>query len=322
MFDLRTSKDSYDDQVGNKTTCKAPKHVAGRRASLHGGFRGSTRADAMKRNSRTSTPDPRLGPTSLGGTTAIALLLALLMLLAPMGMVATAGHQDQDDEDDQDEGSAGQNQPSDQANDQDCRQSGYNMQCNAFGSVRMETRMDVKGEHVESTSYVTLNTDMDEENARWVMFSLRNTTPDGSPVEISVDAFETNRSGDVITTREIKDDPNKVELWVDTLDLPVGEEIRIEATVAVTERGAYQLETVVIPFDRAYEPIRDAQGQQVSLFSYTMLGVNEPTSPLGAETSSDQGGWMSTAQEVPTLGAALAAALLGTVALATRRMTR
>ncbi len=272
----------------------------------------------MKRNSRTPTPGPRPTLIGFGSTGLIALLLALLMLVAPMGMIASAGHQDEDRTEETESASDEGDQPD--RSDEECRQSGYNMQCNEFGTIRMENTKDVKGEHVESTTYITLDTDFEEENARWVMFSLRNTTPGGSPVEIQVDAFETNQSGDIITTRQIQDDPNEVELWVDTLDLPVDEEIRLEATVAVTELGAYQLETIVIPFDRAYDPIQTSGGERITLFSYTMLGVNDPTPSLDADH--ENGGWLSTAQETPAPGIAIAAMLLGAAALTKRRFQR
>lgn len=248
------------------------------------------------------------------------------MLSAPLGMVASAGHQDDDDDED-DESSSSQDNSSDDdsasasSSSRECYEPGFNMECNEFGDIRMQSNDEVRGEPIETTTYINLDRSFEDReegpDARWVMFAVRNVTPAGeSPVEVEIDGFETNTSGEIITTREDRESPSEINLWVDVLDLPIDEEIRVEATVGVTELGAYQLETIVIPFDRAYDPLVHPNGESISLFSFTMLGVHEPTSSLGAGQGE---GWIATAQEIPTVGALVAMLTLGTMAAATAR---
>lgn len=189
---------------------------------------------------------------------------------------------------------------------QDCRKSGKNGECNEFGEIWMDSRADVEGERVDLRADIMLYDDFSERNTRWVMFSIRNISEElGHPVDIKLRAFNTEH-GDVVTTREDYK-AHRIDLWVDVLDLPVNTPIVIEMNVGVTERGAFDMETMVLAFDRGYEPIHMSGGKEASLFAYTTLSVTEATSGSG---------WMSRIQNVPgfegmaVLGALAAAAVL------------
>jgi hypothetical protein len=194
---------------------------------------------------------------------------------------------------------------------EDCTGGGVNGECNAFGKIAMQNREEVRGEPVDVNTTVTLNTSYEDRGARWVMFSVRNVTADGdSPVSIRLNSFATDE-GEVVTTRVVHEEPNELNLWVDVLDLPVHKEIEIDVTVGVTDEGAYAFETLVLAFDRGYDPVQMANGDKASLFSYTLLGVNEATEPIGSSTSSD--GALGVLSEIP---APSALATLGTITLA------
>lgn len=168
------------------------------------------------------------------------------------------------------------------AQEDSCGGSGTNGECNAFGSVFMDNRERVRGDPVDVDATITLNKSYEDQGARWILFSIRNiTTQDESPVSIRLNTFSTDQ-GEVVTTRVDHEKPNELNLWVDVLDLPVNEPIELNVTVGVTEEGAYAIETLVLAFDRGYDPIKDASGENVGLFSYTLLGVNEATDPVDA----------------------------------------
>jgi len=167
------------------------------------------------------------------------------------------------------------------AQDRSCDASGRNIECNDLGRIAMDTRERVEGEPVDVNASITLDRSYEDQGARWIMFSVRNVTGDDSPVSLRLNTFSTDQ-GEVVTTRVDHEDPNELNLWVDVLDLPVGEEITIDVTVGCTEEGAYAVETLVLVFDRGYDPIKNASGENVGLFSYTLLGVNEATEPIGA----------------------------------------
>lgn len=194
----------------------------------------------------------------------------------------------------------------------DCERKGKSGECEAYGEIWMDSSAEIRGEPVQLQAEIYLHTNFDEMGARWVMFSVRNTTWDGSnPVLISVDSFKTEH-GNIITTREDRTD-NKVDLWVDVMDLPVGTPITIDMTVGSTERGAYNVETLVLAFDRGYDPIQDQYGNDVGLFAATHLGVNK--------ASGSAGGLSSKVQNVPGVApmALVAAVGLAAVLLAGRR---
>lgn len=225
---------------------------------------------------------------------ALAILLGLLMILVPIN-VATASH----------------DQPSDDTSSEDCQEDGANIECNEFGRIEMPTTKSMKGDPVTLVADITLKTSYEDRDARWVMFSIRNVTNDGdSPVTIGLQEFKTS-SGDVVTTRVIQDDPSELNLWVDVLDLPVGEPITLEVEVGATERGAFAVETIVIPFDRGYEPIKDSSGEPVSLYSSTLLAVNGVTT----STASGDGGSLLDGNKVPGAAAGLTVLVLGAIAV-------
>lgn len=158
-----------------------------------------------------------------------------------------------------------------------CSEPEYNVQCTEFGSIRMDSQRDIRGERIDLTAWIYLNTAYEDRNARWLMFSVRNVTSDGtSPVTLEVVRFGTEH-GDIVTSRVEQPTPNEVNLWVDVLDTPVGTPITIDMKVGSTERGAFRVETLVLAFDRGYAPMQTASGD-ASLFSFTLLGVNEETS--------------------------------------------
>lgn len=192
---------------------------------------------------------------------------------------------------------------------QDCRKSGKNGECNQFGEIWMDTRKDVKGERVDLKTDIMLYTDFSDQNARWVMFSVRNISQElGHPVDVQLNSFRTEH-GNVVTTREDYQD-HRVDLWVDVLDLPVNTPITITMNVGSTERGAFDLETMVLAFDRGYDPIRMAGGKQASLFAYTTLSVTDETGSSG---------FISRVQNVPGFEAVAVLGALAAVAIALAR---
>ena len=169
---------------------------------------------------------------------------------------------------------------------QDCMQPAKNMQCTDFGAIVMDTQRDIRGTPIDVAVTTTLNTAYADQGARWLLFSVRNVEPDGSnPVTISLTRFSTE-FGDVVTTRVEHPSPSELNLWVDVLDTPVGTPITIEMQVGATQRGAFRLETLVMPFDRGYAPLKDPAGADMSLFSFTLLGVNEETPGAAADGES------------------------------------
>lgn len=250
----------------------------------------------MTKNStsaRTPSPNRDRGLGGLGRTT-FAIVFGLLMILAPID-AATASHA----------------QSSDDTSSEDCQEDGVNMECNEFGKIQMPTTKKMKGSPVNLAAQITLETSYEDRDARWIMFSIRNVTDDGdSPVTIDLESFNTS-SGDVVTTRTIQDQPSELNLWVDVLDLPTGEQITLEVEIGVTERGAFAIETVVIPFDRGYEPIKDDQGDTVSLYSSTLLAVNGATTA----TTNREDGSILDGNKVPGAAAGLAVLLLGATAV-------
>lgn len=232
---------------------------------------------------------------SLGRTT-LVIALGLLMLLAPIN-VATASHE----------------QPSEDTSSEDCQEDGVNVECNDFGQIRMPTTKDVKGSPVTLAAEITIEKTYEDQEARWFMFSIRNITADGdSPVTIDLQGFNTS-SGDVVVTRTIQDSPSELNLWVDVLDIPVGERITLEVEVGATERGAFAIETLVIPFDRGYEPIKNETGADVSLYSSTLLAVNDETTTT---TTEDEGSILD-GNKVPGAAAGITVVLLAAAAIAT-----
>lgn len=190
----------------------------------------------------------------------------------------------------------------------DCREREMNIECNAFGRIAMESQRDIRGDTIRVSTEIWLNTNLQDQGGRYIMFSIRNVTQDGgSPISVDLVKFATPH-GDVITNQVDHESPNVLDLWVHVIDVPVEEPITLEVDVGSTERGAYRLETLVLGFDRGYEPIKGPDGEDASLFSFTLLGVNEESGSVSEGTGSTRIG------ALPGFGAS--AALVATVALA------
>lgn len=187
-----------------------------------------------------------------------------------------------------------------------------NSECNDFGSIVMDSQTDIKGEPVEVDAEITLDTAYEDREVRWVMFSIRNTTDDGSPVDLELIRFGT--ATDIIpVTRMDNPSSSEISLWVDILDVPVDEKITLSVEAGSSEQGAYRLEALVMPFDRGYAPVQDRSGESISLFSFTLLAVNEATGSggLGAGSLMDRA--------VPGAPVTAALAMLGAAAFLWRR---
>lgn len=167
-----------------------------------------------------------------------------------------------------------------------CSQAERNMQCTEFGTIAMDSQRDIRGESIDLTADIVLNTAYEDQGARWLLFSVRNVEQDGSnPVTVELKGF-TSAYGDIVTTRVEHATANELDLWVDILDTPVGTPIKLDVSVGATERGAFRLETLVMAFDRGYAPVQDSGGNDASLFSFTLLGVNEETAGINADGGS------------------------------------
>ncbi len=195
-----------------------------------------------------------------------------------------------------------------------CSAAGMNGQCTEFGSIAMESQRDIRGSAIDLSTTFTLNTVYADQGARWLLVSVRNVESDGSnPVTIEVVRLG-SQYGDLLTTRVEQPGPNEVNLWAETLDTPVGTPITLELRVGATERGAFRIETLVMAFDRGYAPVKDAAGNDASLFSYTLLGVNKETGAAG-----DGDGSLLRGNKVPGLGAGTLVGALAAVAFLSRR---
>ncbi|MFA5945095.1 MAG: hypothetical protein WC876_11595 [Candidatus Thermoplasmatota archaeon] len=197
-----------------------------------------------------------------------------------------------------------------------CTQDGFNGQCTEFGSIAMEGQRDIRGDPIDVSVAITLNTAYEDQGARWLLFSARNVEQDGSnPVTLELTGFS-SAYGDIVTTRVEHATANELDLWVDILDTPVGTPITLDLKVGATERGAFRLETLVMAFDRGYAPIQDSNGNDASLFSFSLLGVNKETPGVDAD-----GGSLVDGKKLPALGLVpLAASLAVAVALLRRRV--
>lgn len=204
--------------------------------------------------------------------------------------------------------------PTAQAQDT-CNSPGMNGQCTEFGSIAMESQRDIRGSPIDLSVGFTLNTVYSDQGSRWLLVSVRNVETDGSnPVTIELVRFA-SAYGDILTTRVEHPSPNELNLWAETLDTPVGTPITLDLRVGSTERGAYRLETLVMAFDRGYAPVTDSAGNDASLFSFTLLGVNKETKGGGDNNDS-----LLRGNKVPGLEVgALLGALVGVALLVRRR---
>ena len=197
----------------------------------------------------------------------------------------------------------------------DCSEAGRNVQCTEFGTIGMDTQRDIRGDPIDLAASIELNTAYTDQGARWVLVSVRSVDPDGStPVTIDLQGFSSPH-GDIVTTRVEQPSAGELNLWVDTLDMPVGTPVALDLSVGATERGAYNIETLVMAFDRGYAPLQDANGEDVSLFSSTLLGVNKETAQVAGDGES-----MLERRGLPGLGLVpVLAALAAVAAVAIRR---
>jgi hypothetical protein len=122
-------------------------------------------------------------------------------------------------------------------------------------------------------------------------------------------------------TRTEQPSSTEVDQWADVLDVPVGQPIDLAVQAGATDKGAYRLEVLVQPFDKAYHTIKDSSGNDASLFSFTLLIVNKASGSGGGSNplTNRVGG----ALHVPGMeGAAAAGSLALATVLAARRRTR
>lgn len=232
------------------------------------------------------TPAGRKGRIAQRATLALSLGLAAVLAMSPVGAQGS------------------------------CAEPERNAQCTEFGRIAMDSQRDIRGERIDVSADVTLNTGYENRGARWILFSVRNVEADGSnPVTIELNHF-TSPYGDIVTTRVDHETANELDLWVDILDLPVGMPIELDVNVGSTERGAFRLETLVMAFDRGYAPIKDSAGNDASLFSFTLLGVNDEAGAINPGGDSITDG-----KKLPGLGLIpFLAAVAAAVVLAGRRL--
>lgn len=260
----------------------------------------------MKIKQHTSTANAVRKPVRrTPGPKAIGAALGAFWLLA----IAAAGTVAAQDPSSTDAG------PSMAASSPGCAEIGMNMQCTAFGTIKMDARRDIRGSPIDVAAQIQLNTSHSDRGARWIMFSVRNVTDEGpSPVTIAVIRMST-ASGDVVTTRVEQTKAAEVNLWVDVLDLPLGVPISLELNVGATQRGAFALETLVMAFDRGYAPIKDGFGNDASLFSFTLLGVNQES----RSTAGDEGDSIVDGKKLPAPGLVAGIVVLGVLAAVGQR---
>lgn len=188
----------------------------------------------------------------------------------------------------------------------DCEQEGKNTQCNALGSIAMETQTEILGEPILVHITTTVDDTHSQQGARYIMFSIRHDATD-SPVSLSLVSFETGK-GEIFTERIDHPIPNEINVWVQVADIPEGKPIDIAVEVGSSDRGAFRLETLVMAFDRGYEPVSGTDGNEVTLFSFTMLGVNKESSNVAS------GSGTTLIDRVRVPGPGLPLTLLGVVA--------
>jgi hypothetical protein len=199
--------------------------------------------------------------------------------------------------------------------DQGCVPAGMNGQCNELGTILMDFQKDVTGTPVDVTTRITLETTFKDREARTFLFSVRNVTAPGdgpSPVTVELVNF-TSTSGEISVTKTERPGANELDMWVDVLDVPVHEPIDITVRAGATDRGAFRLETLAMPFDRAYHPIRGPDGAEASLFSFTFLAVNKQTEATASTSST--GLDHSLVRSLPGAEPVIAVAAIAVVAL-------
>lgn len=203
-----------------------------------------------------------------------------------------------------------------------CAPQGMSGECNELGRILMDFQREVQGAPIDVTVRTTI-TDAHREEARSFLFSVRNLTEGRtSPVSVGLVSFATAAGGVVVLKTE-QPTPSQLDLWVDVLDVPVGEPIDLTVNVGVRDRGVYHLEALVMPFDRAYEPLPKAGGGDLNLFAFSQLLVNAPSGDAGGNGGLFRGSSVGKALPGPEpwllAGAAALLALLATPPRMSRR---
>lgn len=201
-----------------------------------------------------------------------------------------------------------------------CTTMGMTGQCNELGSITMASDVTIDGEMQTLSASIVINNLYRDREVRQFLFSVRNVSgPDGtSPVVVELVTFATSQ-GPVAVLRTENPGPNEINLWVDVLDVPVGTPIDLTVRVGATRQGGFKLETLAMPFDRAYKPILGSDGRELSLFAFTFLSVNQPTS--GGTGGTGLGSSLGRSLPGPDAVAALAA-VAGAALLVTRAPPR
>ncbi|MCA1813288.1 MAG: hypothetical protein LC624_04970 [Halobacteriales archaeon] len=210
--------------------------------------------------------------------------------------------------------------PAAQAQDAGCQEAETNMQCNELGSIAMAAQGTINGAPLDITTRIVLERNYQDQNARSFLFSVRNVSSDGPSIAtLEVTRF-TTPTGDIAVSRTEHPTATEIDMWVDVLDVPVGQPIELTTHAGASDKGAYRLEVLVQPFDKDYHTFKDSLGSDASLFSFTLLIVSKAS---GAATgSSPFGGKVGNALHVPGVEAVPALAALLLVGFALRREKR
>ncbi|MHB8604360.1 MAG: hypothetical protein ACYDCK_03810 [Thermoplasmatota archaeon] len=197
---------------------------------------------------------------------------------------------------------------------QDCSTAGVNAQCNAMGSIRMDTEREANGAPVAITATVVVDNPYIDAGTRWIMFAVRNVSSDASPIQITFGGLSSDAGQIPIVTAK-QDRAAEIDLWVMVLDVPLHTPITLNVTAGSTASGLFRIETLVEAFDRNYAPIPGDGNAPATLFSFTRLAVTKATSGDGTTAQSTATG---NARALPAIGVASSAALIALVALAVR----
>lgn len=171
-----------------------------------------------------------------------------------------------------------------------CAEAGFNVQCSEFGSLKMENQRDIRGDPITMTITAQINQTYETSGARWVLFSVRHV-PEGSssPISLALSGF-TSSFGNVYITSVEQDVPHEINVWVHVVDVPLGTPLALDVLVGASDRGAFRLEALAMPFDRGYEPIADVNGTDHILYSFSLIGVNKESSIVETSSGGPSGG--------------------------------
>lgn len=210
-------------------------------------------------------------------------------------------------------GVAGQTDVIAQAGDL-CAESGFNVQCSDFGSLKMENQRDIRGNPITMTITADISETYETSGARWVLFSVRHV-PEGStsPISLALSGF-TSSYGNVYITSVEQDVPHEINIWVHVVDVPLNTPLELDIQVGASDRGAFRLEALAMPFDRGYEPIADVNGTDHILYSFSLIGVNKESSGVEPASEGSSGG-----RAIPVVGPVATTLALLACAIAIRR---